>query len=73
MDTFNLRIVTRTTRFLLTAIQVFGEMALLGLTADGKRARTTTSVLVCELCQFSKRDFIGMCHVTNSCAHARVF
>ena len=41
----------------LGAGDLFGEMAILGLTQDGKRCRTTKTLSICELCQLSKDDF----------------
>jgi hypothetical protein len=35
---------------------VFGELALLGLSPDGLRMRTATVQSVCELCQLAKQD-----------------
>ena len=37
--------------------ELFGEMAILGLTVDGKRCRSVTALSVCELCELSKEDF----------------
>jgi len=39
---------------------LFGELAMLGLTQDGKRARTAVAKTTCELCMLSRRDFEEM-------------
>jgi len=36
---------------------LFGELALLGLTHNGLRMRTCVAISVCELCEFSWEDF----------------
>ena len=36
---------------------LFGELAIMGLTPNGLRMRTAIAVTVCELCEFSKEDF----------------
>ena len=36
---------------------LFGEMALMGLSVNGKRIRTSTAVSLCELCVLGKEHF----------------
>ena len=36
---------------------LFGEMALMGLSLDGKRIRTSLAVSLCELCVLGKEHF----------------
>ena len=46
--------------------QLFGEMAMIGLTRDGRRARTTRTQSVCELCTLTRNDFEDLlCHHTS--------
>lgn len=40
--------------------ELFGEMAMLGLTKDGKRCRSAKALSVCELCELSRRDFLEL-------------
>ena len=37
--------------------QIFGEMALMGLTPDGRRIRTASGLTHCEFCVLSREDF----------------
>ncbi len=39
---------------------LFGELAMLGLTQDGKRARSAVAKTTCELCMLSQSDFEEM-------------
>ena len=45
---------------------LFGELALLGLTQDGKRARTAKAKTMCELCMLQRADFEHMLRVDAS-------
>ena len=40
--------------------ELFGEMAMLGLTHDGKRCRSVKALSVCELCELSRHDFLDL-------------
>jgi len=40
--------------------QLFGEMAIMGLTRDGKRCRSTKALTVCELCELTRDDFLDL-------------
>ena len=40
--------------------ELFGEMAMMGLTHDGKRCRSVKAMSVCELCELSRHDFLDM-------------
>jgi CRP-like cAMP-binding protein len=42
---------------------LFGEMAILGLSPDGKRLRSSWARTVCELCEMSREDLI---HIMSS-------
>lgn len=42
---------------MLTQGDIFGEMALMGLTPDGLRCRTSTCMTVVELCELTVEDF----------------
>jgi CRP-like cAMP-binding protein len=40
--------------------ELFGEMALMGLSSDGKRVRTSVALTVCELCVLTQLDFMDL-------------
>jgi CRP-like cAMP-binding protein len=39
---------------------IFGELAIMGLTPENKRIRTSIAVSVCELCELSKESFYDL-------------
>ena len=46
-----------------------GEMALLGLTPDGKRCRSAKALTMCELCMLSKTDLLDLMYTSNNFLH----
>jgi len=44
----------------LTTGDLFGENALLGLTSDGKRNRSSIAKTMCEVCALSQKDFMEL-------------